>query len=117
MYIGKNETMFQEADPNGDIGTAAKTQVSEAHRHTSEANITCPREAGELLKRMSAEEFRRSLGDGRDEAALRAESAPRRDAWLTGGKDAHDPYVLNWSGPLDSRSDWVALSYFDGFRD
>jgi hypothetical protein len=44
-------------------------------------------------------------------AAADVKASDTRRAWLTGGTDRYDPFILNWSGPLDSSYDWVGFGF------
>lgn len=66
--------------------------------HPDDAAITSPADAAERL----------SAGGG---PGVSTAEDGRRCAWLTGGGNRDDPFVLNWSGPLNSSYDYVTFGF------
>jgi len=81
----------EEAPPEGIV----------EHPHSETPDIRSPDDAVSILRQES-----RPLVVGLDESP--------RCAWLTGGRDRNDPYILNWSGSLASSYDFVAFAYDTG---
>jgi hypothetical protein len=88
------------------FSAAEQAKALESLRHPLSLKITSPWEAAEYLRRERTEH----LKQGDEAASLSAQDEPRR-WWLSGGANDSDYYVLNWSGPLDSKWDWVAFVY------
>jgi hypothetical protein len=106
-WNAKEDLMSPDPDdqPRENIHASAaeEAQALESHRHPLNLKITSPQEAAEYLKHEGqAALSNRSLVSAQDE--------PRR-WWLTGGAKDSDYYALNWSGPLDSKWDWVSFVY------
>src|SRR5262249_36376758 len=106
MEDNNKQPLFAQPGLRERVDDVSRPEVREAHQHPLDPKITSPREAMEHLRRSDEPVLRR-------ERAVLERDAPiqRRRVWITGGRDRNDYYVLNWSGPLDSDYDWVALQY------
>lgn len=112
MVDHKSEALFTRADlleaPGITPNSVEQAEILETRRHSLVPEITSPRHAMEYIKNMGEAALQPS-----GSRVLAAASAGERRAWLTGGRPFSDePYVLNWSGPLDSDWDWVGLEFW-----
>ncbi|GAB7539615.1 hypothetical protein [Burkholderia sp. 22PA0106] len=98
----KDGTFLQ---PVADEGAAATGKARDALMLDGALTIASPQAAASLYKEQAV--------DPVANVATTADDTPRK-AWLGGAKNAYDPFILNWSGTLSSRYDWVALGFYRG---
>jgi hypothetical protein len=93
-------------EPLDSSSSTEQAKAVEDHRHPLDNKITSPDAASEHLKQMGEAAL--------SEQPLMDTQEGRRNWWVSGGNNRDDPYILNWTGPRDSKWDWVGLACHKG---